>query len=542
MFYNLRLLPTAIKKSFFIFLLLSQTLTAYTKELTPNDSLLIRKQAQAEVSKAKRNKNWKQVVSGYKDLLFKSEKRFWPRYADSMVVASKQTNDNLVIGSAYSTKAIVYYDRKQLKIALDNFILADEYIAKTDNQYAIYKVKFGIAQTKYYLGYYDEAIALFKECVNYFEEENDRAYLNSLHALGLCYNRIGKYKECSAINKLGLEQGQKFENTEMASYFIHSEGVNEYFEHHYREAIKKLGQATPVMIANKDFANETVAYFYIGKSYWDLKNEKEAIPYFLKVDSAFTKHNYIRTDLRENYELLINYYKKQKNQTAQLQYINRLLKVDSVINHNYKYLSRKIHKEYDTKKLRIAKQDIQEAMNFRENMALIGIVAMAGLVLFLLVKNAKNKRRFQQLMKQDTLNTESKISNTDELELDINPKVILLILENLEIFEKEKLFIEKDMTIVKVATALKTNTKYASKVIVKYRNKKFIDYIRDLKVDYIVELLKKENKYRNYTNEALAEEGGFGTTQNFTRAFKSRTGISPSFFIQELKKSITTCD
>ena len=37
----------------------------------------------------------------------------------------------------------------------------------------------------------DILISLFKECIEYFKEENDRAYLNSIHGLGVCYNKIG---------------------------------------------------------------------------------------------------------------------------------------------------------------------------------------------------------------------------------------------------------------------------------------------------------------------------------------------------------------
>jgi AraC-like DNA-binding protein len=77
--------------------------------------------------------------------------------------------------------------------------------------------------------------------------------------------------------------------------------------------------------------------------------------------------------------------------------------------------------------------------------------------------------------------------------------------------------------------------KYASKIIARYRDKGTVDYISNLKIDHIIELLKNENKYRNYTNKALGEESGFGSTQNFTRAFNNRTGLSPTYFISKLK-------
>lgn len=501
--------------------------------------------AKAWVNKAKSNNDFIQLVHAYKSMLYKSDKKLWLNYADSMLVAAKKTTDDILIGSAYMTKATVFYGIKENKKALDNFILADEYIVKTNDSYSIYKVKYGIGQTKYYLGFYDEAISLFKECVNYFKEENDRAYLNSLHYIGLCYNRLGKYDLCSATNQLGLKEGQRLENSEMTAYFIHSEGVNQFGKHNYHEVINKLTNTLPHFIKNKDFANETVTYFYLGKSYWQLKEQKKAVAYFKKVNAIFDEHKYIRPDLRESYELLIDYYKKNNDTESQLIYINKLLQVDHILNQNYKYLLKKVVKEYDTGKLLKAKQDIEEVMKLRTIIGFGIFSIMAMVILFLVSRHFKNKRLFEELMKRDTTKREVLIvseENNKQTTQEISPDIEAGIIKNLEKFERNKKYLEKDMNLVKMATLLNTNTKYVTKIIVKHRGKGTIDYITNLKIDYIIELLKKENKYRNYTNKALGEEAGFGSTQNFTRAFNAQTGISPTYFIYQLKKSINTGD
>jgi AraC-like DNA-binding protein len=106
----------------------------------------------------------------------------------------------------------------------------------------------------------------------------------------------------------------------------------------------------------------------------------------------------------------------------------------------------------------------------------------------------------------------------------------------LEKFEGKHKYLQAELTVGKLAGAVGTNTKYLSRVILAYKGKKFVYYINDLKVDYVINLLKTEVKYRNYTNKALAEEAGFSTAQHFTTAFTKRTGITPTFFITELKK------
>ena len=488
--------------------------------------------------KAKWEKNPYQLALAYKALIHKSNKKFRLSYADSMVTVSKRTNDIELIGSAYMTKGIVHYDRKEQIKALDNYLIADKYISQTNNQYLIYKVKYGIAQTKYYLGFYDEAISLFRECIDYFKEENDRAYLNSIHSLGLCYNRIGNYEWCTITNQMGIDEGRRLENLEMEPYFIHSEGVNQYGKHKYNEAVKKLTTALPNIINSKDFANESVAYFYMGKSYWSLNQQEKAIVYFKKVDAAFEKEKYIRPDLREGYERLIDFYKRKSDTNSQLFYINQLLKVDHILAQNYKYLLRKIVKEYDTKELLKSKRDIENAMTFRTIIGFSIIILMAFAIVYLLYRHFKNKRLFEELMNRDTTKQVVPKNNNKQTTQEISQVIEVGIVKNLGKFELDKKYLQKDMNLVKMAILLNTNTKYVTKIIAKHRGKGTIEYITDLKTDYIIELLKKESKYRNYTNKALGEEAGFGSTQNFTRAFNVRTGITPTYFIYKLKKSI----
>lgn len=498
------------------------------------------------LQKAKTEENVEEIVNGYKNYIFYSPDNLKLVYADSMIYSAKKSKDNALIGSAYLSKGIEYYDQKKHNYALDNYLIADSFISKTKDKYLIYKVKYSIASIKYYLGFYDEAISLFKECIAYFKEDNTRAYLNSLHSLGLCYNKTGNYGLCTEINEKGILEGKRLKNDEMETYFIHSEGINQYFKNNYSLAIQKIKYSLPGIIKNKDFANESVAYFYIGKSNLGLKKTEIALPYFKKVDLIFKNKNYIRPDLRENYELLINHYKEKKDLKIQLFYIRKLLKADSILNTNYKYLSGKIYKEFDTKKLLFDKRKIEKSLNKRKynDFIFLSVITLlfSSLLIFVYI-HIRNKnlyrKKFEELMNKSEVNTktETKIS-TKGIE-DINETTVAYILKQLEKFEKDKKFLEKDLTAVKLTVAFGSNAKYLSKVILHFRGKKFVDYINDLKVDYIIASLKEDKRMRNYTNKALAEEAGFSSTQRFANAFFSRTGMPTSYFIDQLKKEQT---
>lgn len=515
-------------------------------EESQNDSIKQSLYLKSFLVKSKAEKNLEEVVNGYKNYLHHSPENLKLIYADSMIYTAKKSRNNALIGSAYLSKGILYYSRKKLNYALDNYLIADSYISKTNDKYLIYKTKYNIANIKYFLGFYDEAISLFKECITYFKENkenNDRGYLNSLHSLGLCYNRIGDYGLCTQTNEKGLLEGKRLGNDEIKEYFILSEGVNQYFRGNYASAINKINYSLPVIQKKKDFGNEAVGYFYIGKSYWDLKNYEKAILYFKKVDAVFDKKKYIRPDLRNNYELLISYFKTKNNPKEQLYYIEKLLKVDSILTSRYKYVSERIHKDYDTKELLVQKNSIEKLLDKKERDGFIhkGIIVFLFLsVVLLIYKHIRNRklyrRRFDELMKKDQASTKVESKSTNYGIEDINPDTVALILKQLEKFEKGKRFLEKDLTEIKLAILFDSNIKYLAKTIAHHRGKKFVKYISDLKVDYLINRLKEDKKFHNYNNKALAEEAGFSSTERFAKAFFSRTGVPASYFMEELRK------
>lgn len=520
--------------------------------------------ASAWLQKARSEKdNYLQLALAYRASAIFVNKPQQLCYIDSMIVNATKAGSNELIGTSYMTMGILYYNHNEHSKALDNYLVADRYIAQSGIPLLKFQVKYGIAQIKYYLGFYDEAIALFKECITFFEEENDRAYLNSLHGLGLCYTRIGKFELAAETNRIGLQEGRLFGVTDMELYFNQSQGINQYYLGNYPESIKLLKVSLPQITQLRDYANEALTSFYIGESNWSLKRYDVAIPYFKNVDRIFQKEKYMLPDLRKGYERLIDYYKQKDDTKLHLYYIHQLLKVDKVLAPDYKYLLKKIVKEYDTKELLNAKKAIENRMVFTWIAACIIALVLTSIIIYLVRKNRRNQKLFDELMNRNTGLPEEKIDDPstteeakdilqiDNVEIedldsgkvpapDISPEIEAAILKKLEKFELTKKYLERDMTLSKMATILHTNQKYVTKIIAKHRGKGTIEYITELKLDYIVEMLKTDSRYRNYTHKALGDEAGFRTTQSFTRAFKSHTGITPTYFSYKLKKSINT--
>lgn len=493
--------------------------------------------AGAWLKKAKAERDWRQMTKAYNAVLHYGARRGdYERYADSMLIAAKRSNDDALIGAAYLKKGLVVYERNK-KLALENYLLADQHISKTPDKYQVHKVKYVLAETKFYLGFYDEALSLFLECLRYFEFENDRAYLNTLHALSLCYNRLENIKESDAAVLRGRIAARALDNHQMDRYFDLSAAVNAYYKKQYLRSIDSLKSLLPYFVQRRDQVNATVANFYMARNYWAMKRYGDAVPYLEKVDAAFTDDKYLRPELRKNYEMLIDYYKAKGDLAKKDYYVDRLLHADSILDKNFEYLSGRIYKVYDTRRL-LEEHGEKESQRRQVLYYLIGGISAAlfiSVVVNIIIRR-RDRYYFKLAMEREPEREKEAVEAAAKEKKDVlGGDTLENLRQQLAQFEKDRKYLEKNMKAADMAKLFQTNPKYISELVKHFRGKRFTEYINDLRIDHVVELLKTQKKFRNYTNEALAGEGGFGSTQIFTRAFKKRVKISPTTFVSELE-------
>lgn len=513
---------------------------------------------QSYINKAKKEKNYDKLVQGYKDGVFYSstnDKKL--KYADSAVWAAKLSENPDLISTAYLEKGVVYYYHyKKYQQALNEYLLAYEYSKNTKNDFLKFQNLYHIGVVKSYLGYYQEASELFKKCTEYYNAKsksdlhpneifnNKKGYLNSLHQLIICYRNLGKYKEADSAAQIGLvEAGNSPDYEQERGYFLLGKGISEYKKSKYKSAIEHLSQSLSSVKNSGDFAWLSVDYFYIGKSHLGLKSNSESISYFRKVDSIFQKHQFILPELRENYEILINYYKKEGDQAQQLYFTSQLLRADSIISKDFIYLSPKIHKEYDTKTLVEEKNEL-EKVNSWGYFVVVGLLILALALAILLVIRYRREKDIQQkyiLLEEKFLQhneIEKVFSAVEEKKTGLDEGKIEELLKKLKSFEAKKGFTQKGLTINKLAQQLGTNSNYLSQVINDCKGMNFNKYLSELRINYITVLLFENKEYLKYGIETLAKECGIASRQNFSDLFYELNGIRPTDFIRKRKQEL----
>ncbi|GEN76566.1 transcriptional regulator [Chryseobacterium hagamense] len=521
---------------------------------------------QPYIDKAKKEKNYEKLVQGYKDgvfFAFLSEDKL--KYADSMIWAANQSrSEDLRIISHIDKGVVYYYHYKKYQLALNEYLEAYKYSKNTKNEYLKYQNLYHIGVIKSYLGYYEDASELFMKCLVYYREKarsvtklhpneiynNKKGYLNSLYQTIICYRHLGKYKEADEAIQTGFSEiGNNPEYDLEKGYFLLSRGISEYRHSRFQPALKNLNEALPAIKSSRDFARLSVGYFYIGKSYSGLKKTKESVVYFKKIDSIFRKHQFMLPELRENYEILIDYSRKEKNQAQQLYYTNQLLKADSIMSKDFIYLSPKMHKDYDTNNLMDEKDKLQK-INYLGTIIIIVLIVWAiGLVALLTRRHKKAKEIQQKYVLVEEKFTASQNSEkgtaeavalpmVEEKRFSLNEDKVEELLQKLKAFEDKKEFTQKGLTIGKLAAQLGTNSNYLSQVVNEYKKVNFNKYLSELRINYITNLLFEDKKYLKYNIETLARECGIASRQNFSDLFYEINGIRPTDFVKKRREEL----
>ncbi|WP_084163866.1 helix-turn-helix domain-containing protein [Olivibacter sitiensis] len=510
------------------------------------------------LQKARREKNTGRIAIYYRSFVFYQKEENRLSFIDSALHYAHQTGDKALVGSAYLTKAAVYYSTKDYQKALDHYLKANDYIAQTHDVYNKYRIKNHIGLLKNYLGYYEEAEELFDACVAYFgRDENSynmhRGYISSLLGLAWSYTKTNRIAESNELLAKALISAEKAGFSELdVHYVLFKQGINDYIFGKHDSAIHKIAQQLPFLYENEDFAWASIGEFYIGKSYWDKGDKGKALAYFTKIDEVFRSRNYTHPDLREGYELLINYYKARNDKDKQIQYMGQLVLVDNVLSQHHKHLLSRIYKEYTTKDLLRAKEELETVIYLEKNKTMLTVTGSVLVLLFAVTgmyhRQQKTKKTARELIQKiKTLQEQSTPGPvtptlvkeaTKKTNVPLKNEVIEQLLGKLNQFEQNKKFLRPNITLEKLANQLGTNQTYLSSTINKHKNQTFSEYLNSLRINYVLDELvnNRDSIFFKYSIEAMAKHVGYNNATAFSRAFQTRTGVKPSVFIKEVTK------
>lgn len=512
----------------------------------------------AYMTKATReNNNIRKAKANYQIALFyyKSDTGKAIQYLDSVIKYSKGTNDKFFPTAAYCEKAEFLKYQFKFKEAMINYNLAEKSALQTNIDY-YYVVRENIGTTKSEeLGEYNEALEIYKECYNYYKTKDFRTgkcardYQSIIFGLADCHKSLQHIDSTTYYNKLGYNECKITKNEEYKYLFVLNEGANQVIGKNFKIGLDSINKALPKMIEYDNIGNVLAAYFYLGKAYDGLGKKAIAAENFIKVDSIYKVTKDITTEFIDGYPYLITYYKNIRDKENQLKYITAYMIIDSTLQKNYRELNKLVYKEYDTPRLLSDKEKLITSLNndkiktyWSLGFLFLTTIGVGGFAVHQYRIKKQYRSRFEKIIKESNINGNSEFRKENTIknnaikieDIGIAEELINQILEKLNRFEKNKGYLESNITVQILSTTFETNTKYVSKIVNAYKGKSFTQYINDLRIDHAISQLQENNKLRKYTVQALALEFGFNNAESFSTAFYKKTGIKPTYFIKEL--------
>ena len=99
------------------------------------------------------------------------------------------------------------------------------------------------------------------------------------------------------------------------------------------------------------------------------------------------------------------------------------------------------------------------------------------------------------------------------------------------ILKEERLFLDANLSLQKIAQLLKVSTVKVSQTLNEYRNTNFNDFINAYRITAAKQMIETQS---DFTFEAIAMDCGFNSKSTFNRAFKKQTSTTPKEYINKI--------
>ncbi|WP_430410199.1 helix-turn-helix domain-containing protein [Kordia sp.] len=475
----------------------------------------------------------------------------------SIKESKKQKNQQQYINSLY-LKGSIFYDSDMYDQASQLYATVYELIKEGDNIAKLAEVRHSIALVKNQIGLPKQAVAMVKMNLNLYNErvltieKYPIEYLNTLLNLSNTYTNLAdsfpedkvQYLDSAQFyNSKGLLKSEVLHDLEGNSIFLTLQAIIQQKKGNFEQALLNFKSAEK-QINELGFQNQlSVLYLYEGKNYFLQEDYDNAITYLLKVVEIEAQKETNSPSVQETYILLAKCYEKKNNTEKALKYLKLFEEKDAQNDILIRNVSENIYKQYDipsfkNKIEKLRNESQREQLKSRRLAYVCLFLSILSVFGFYYYKKREQtqKKRFEAVLEELKImeETQNAIPEKNKQAYIITDDNVQKILKGLEKFEQKKLFLHKKCTLNYVAKRIHTNSTYLSKTLQSHKQKKFVQYITDLRLNYALKELKNDSKFRTYDIKSIASELGFNTSESFSKAFKKKTGIYPSYYIKNL--------
>ncbi|MBW1294127.1 helix-turn-helix domain-containing protein [Aquimarina litoralis] len=483
----------------------------------------------------------------------KEESEISISYFQKAIDLAKINNDNETLSNAYLKLGNSYLQDWQNQKALDTYHKVLQMAQKRGNLKKEIVVKSNIAIVLRRMNQLDRALEDCRNLLNFIDKtsfKNGKNHVNVLTIISEVYLDLEQFDSVLKYADIGTAISTPLNYKIGIADLYTKKGIVFYERKDYDQALNFLYQAETILNELKisDRSNQRINVNYFLASYfYDIRSYEKTIDYLLKTINGLKENDLRKNRVIDAHMLLAKSYKEIGDGEASIIWFSKHQELQDQFQKDKDKTVHKIH-DQNTQQLddKIKKLETRQVTEQKyKSYILIALSVVFILFIAILItyfkKQKANKKLFNRLIQKisdlEAKDTKEIIETKESVkEITIDDEKINAVLKGLDKLEKQEYFLSVDCNLRSIAKKVKTNATYLSRIINNYKGKSFNDYINDLRIDYVLKRLKNDNKFRSFSISSIATEIGYKSDNSFTKHFKAKTGLNPSYYIKNIEK------
>ncbi len=504
-----------------------------------NDIQRLRNLTEVHILKAKKEANALELANGYYYRTIIEEPELAIAYSDSIILLTEESDHPKYPTFGYILKAIIFYDKGDYNLALQNYLIAYNLAVEKMNLEDQITCSMAIAAIRNLNGQPHAAADIYTRALKLLRQnDNDnidytRDYMMLMYNLTLAHLRLSQLDSARHYYNAGLHKAILMKDSMEYRDFVLVGAQLDYYERNFQNSRDTLLRYTHLLDGNK----KAMKLYYLGKIAQQTGDNALAISYFQQIDSIVTVTNKPFDKIKDVYQQLVMHYSLSGDQHREIAAIEKLIYYDSLMTNEQKGIIQQATLAYDLPFLKQQKKRAEEKLKAKGVLILVlGILAFLGLLagIYFYIRARNTKIKVNRLL-EGTNKHKSPAGRSVEHSTMVPKEIRDDLLEKLEDFEKSEYYLSKDLDMSQLAQQMETNTTYLSMIVNHYKGMSFPNYLKDLKITYAIERLSEDPELLKYNYQGLADTFGFKTGESFSKAFYAKTGVYPSKLLKELK-------
>lgn len=508
-----------------------------------NDFKYLEKILNVHSNIAKKEGDTLELVNSYEYRVWYKAPQIALRYLDSIIQLTENHQLSDFPSRAYYLKGATLYEIDLPNRAMENFIKGYYASVKYEAHEETIDCLNGIAILKSEFGEEREAINLHRKALKYLEEHSEVleyyqwTKLLTIDNMTLGFLELRELDSVKLYSRIGMELSKAQNDTLTHQKMNIALAQANFYEGNYLRARDTINKYVNLY----DGIKKADMLYYLGEIELRLNKPRNRIEKFQEIHNIIENDSLAVDNVKEVYKVLLEDAIEREDFEKQNEFLKWLDYYDTFKDQMEKEVRGISLIDFDLPNEKAQQSLFQNQILEKErNLFLLYIIAFFLLLgtLYFLFRYNKTQKRLTLLMQNRIQPNTAAYGETKTKIVNIDEETVDELLGKLDKWEKDKEFLNTNITQNLLAKELGTNSAYLSRIINIYKGQSFSNYLKDLRISYSINYIKDNPEIiENKSTIQIAEYFGFNSLDVYARTLKRKTGVTPGAFLKKVRQS-----